>query len=501
MATTSPTRRPRRLLCLFSAVLLLSSCQGGRGDDRPGPDTAGAQWRQIPLADLPSAFFGLSGTALVAAKDGFLLAARPQGGNAQLYRSTDGIAWRQSRPPTEQMSVRVMAEYEGDVIAAGSLFRDGETFPAAMRYREKGRWAKAEQLPKADSSDVVLAAARGPHGTVVVGHDGGPFEPATDQKKGRSLRVWTATDTGAFAVPHDVACPQWPDQAPEVAALADEGGFTVWAKCTDPWGTSASFTLHSTDGATWRRQAGPPRPLALRAGTAGPSGGAEGEARTVSHVVAVRGGFLAMGSAETSTSSTGALWSSADGRSWTRSTGGKDGFRQSVRVDSAAQYGGTLLAFGTDPEPDGHPPARTRVWIGTPEGRAPKPIPTKGEGLQAVTGTWTWAQGSLKITAQGEFTYRYRLLRDCATEAPPCDDQATSTWGGVVTGTLTEEPRGALRGKVLTSNTPERGHTPGDAVTVARVPYGAVGLTIGDSVVGIFCTPGSYDNRCTDVHG
>ncbi|MGA5897318.1 hypothetical protein [Streptomyces venetus] len=495
MAATPAHRSLGHLLCLLCAVFLLSSCQGGR-DDGPGPDASAARWRQIPLTELPPAFFGVSALSLVAAKDGFLLAVSPQSGASELYRSADGISWRESLPSAKQMSVKVLAEHDGDVMAGGSLFRDGEESPAVMRYRGKGRWGKVELLPEGDSSDVVLAAARGPHGSVVVGHDGGPFEPETDQKRGHSLRVWTSTGTGHFGAPHDVACPQWPDQEPEVAALAGDQGFTVWATCTDPFGTSASFTLKSADGKAWRRTSHPPAPLTLRAGTARPSAGAR-----VGQVVAVRGGYLALGSAETRARATGALWSSPDGRNWTKATGGKDGFRQSVRVDAAAEYDGTLLAFGTDPEPDGHPPARTRVWLGAPPGHTAKPIPARGEGLEAVTGTWTWAQGSLKISRQGEFTYRYRVLRDCATEAPPCDDQATSTWGGVVTGTLEQGPRGALRGKVRSVNTTDRGYERGDPVTVTREPYSAVGLTIGDSVAGVFCTPGSYDERCQDVHG
>ena len=496
MAATPARRSLRPLLCLLCAGFLLSSCQSGPDDDRPGPDVAAVRWRQIPLPELPPAFFGVSARSLVAAKDGFLLSVRPQSGGSELYRSQDGISWRPSQPSVKQMSADVLAAHDGHVIAAGRLFRDGEELPAAMRYRGEGRWGKVELLPEGEPSNVVLAAARGPRGSVVVSHTGGPFEAVTDQKKGRSLRIWAAADTGPFGAPHDVSCPQWPDQEPEVAALAGEEGVTVWAKCTDAFGTSASFTLESSDGETWRRTSAPPAPLAPRADTARPSAGAQ-----VGQVVAVPDGYLALGSTETPARLTGALWSSSDGRRWTKATSGKDGFRQSVRVDAAARYDGTLLAFGTDPEPDGHPPARTRVWLGTPPGHAAKPIPTRGEGLRAVSGTWSWAQGTLKISEQGEFTYRYRVLRDCATDAPPCDDATTSTWGGVVTGILTPGPRGPLRGKVRSANTTDRGYAKGDPVTVTREPYSAVGLTIGDSVAGIFCTPGSYDERCQDVHG
>ncbi|MFD8231826.1 hypothetical protein ACFV20_08010 [Streptomyces sp. NPDC059696] len=496
MAATPPRRGFRRLLCLLCVAFLLASCQSGPDDDRPGPDVAAARWRQIPLPELPPAFFGVTARSLVASKDGFLLAVSPGGGGAELYRSEDGISWRSSRPSAEQMKADVLAAHDGDVIAAGRLFRDGEELPATMPYRGEGRWGKAEPLPEGEASNVVLAAARGPRGAVVVSHTGGPFDTVTDQKRGRSLRVWTSKGSASFRAPYDVSCPQWPDQEPEVGALAGEEDFTVWAKCADAFGTSASFTLKSSDGETWRRTSEPPAPLAARAGTSRPSAGAR-----VGQVLAVPHGYAALGSTETPARLTGALWSSADGRRWTEATSGKDGFRQSVRVDAAAEYDGTLLAFGTDPEPDGHPPARTRVWIGTPPGHAPKRIPTKGEGLRAVTGTWSWAQGTLKVTEQGEFTYRYRVLRDCATDAPPCDDVTTSTWGGLVTGTVKEGPRGTLRGTVRSANATDRGHAPGDRVTLTREPYSAVGLTIGDSVVGVFCHPGSYDERCQDVHG
>ncbi|MFF5040955.1 hypothetical protein [Streptomyces nigra] len=495
MASRTPPRRPRRLLGLLGAMLLLAACQGNGTDDRPGPDVNAVRWRQIPLTELPSAFFGLSARSLVAAKDGFLLAGGTQGGGSELYRSQDGIDWKPSKPSAQQMSVAVLAEFEGDVMAAGRLFHDGEQLPATMRHRSAGRWAKPEFLPEGKESDVVLAAARGPRGTVVVGHDGGPFETG-DGKRGRSLRVWASTEGGSFGAPHKATCPQWPDQAPEVGAVADVDGFSVWARCRDPWGTSATYTLVSTDGESWRRQAQPPPPLAVRAGGAGPSRGG-----SVGQVVPMQGGYLALGSVDSSARRTGSLWSSTDGRRWTRAASGKDGFRQSVRMDAAAEYQGTVLAFGTDPAPDGHPPERTRVWLGTPTGHSPKPIPTQGRGLPAVAGTWSWAQGTLKISREGGFTYRYRVLRDCATEAPPCDDFTTSTWGGVVTGTLKEGPRGALQGSVRSANTTERDHAPGDRVIVTREPYNAVALTIGDSVAGIFCHPGDYDERCQDVHG
>ncbi|QBJ93232.1 hypothetical protein D0Z67_25065 [Streptomyces seoulensis] len=494
MLSTTSSRRLWRLLCLLCAGTLLSACQGGEGDDRPGPPAVAARWRQIPLTELPSEFFALSATSLVPSKDGFLLAARSQAGGSELFRSVDGISWRRSRPQARQLEVDVLAEHGGEVLAAGRTFRDGEMTAAVTRYRGAGRWGKEEVLPGGGSSDIVLAAARGPRGAVVVGHDGGPFDASTG-KRGHSLRVWAAKNGGPFGAPHGVTCPQWPDQPPEVGAFADADGFTVRARCRGAEGESASFTLRSSDGRTWRREKDSPGPVALRAGAANPRGGAR-----VGQVVTLPGGYLALGSAESATRSTGALWSSSDGRRWSAVTGGKDGFRQSVSVDAAAEYDGTLLALGTDPEPDGHPPVRMRVWLGTPPGGTPKPIPDKGQGLRAVSGTWSWAQATLKISGEGDFTYRYRVLRDCATEAPPCDDTSTSTWGGLVTGTLADGSHGTLRGKVDSANATDRSYTKGASVTVAREPYSAVSLTIGTTLVGILCRPGSGDERCDDVH-
>ncbi|WP_329222165.1 hypothetical protein OG352_33750 [Streptomyces sp. NBC_01485] len=497
-------------------------------------------WRQIPLADLPSVFFGLTAGSLVTAKDGFLFAGRLPGGGSEMYRSADGIHWRASQPSAGNMSVRALAAYDGEVVAGGKVLRDGEDSPAVIRYRGEGRWSAVQYLPGGKPSDVVLAAARGPRGSVVVGHDGGPFEPDTERKRGRSLRVWVSTGTDPFGAPHEVTCPQWPDQEPEVGALADEHGFTVWARCADPWGTSKSLVIDSSDGADWHTAVGPRTSLPLNAAVSGPSGsvvltgpltsaaatakspeawsrkasadgsgwrrtgslgGTEGERRLIGDVVAVPGGYVAAGSAETTAGVTGAVWSSADGRHWNRQTGGEDGFRQSVRVDAVAEYKGTFLAFGTDPATDGHPPSNTRVWLGTSPGHTPKPLPTKGTGLRAVAGDWGWAQGSLKISEQGEFAYRFRIFRDCATDGPPCDDVDTSTWGGVVTGTVTEGSGGGFQGRVISSNAPDRPYKPGTAVAVTREPYSAVGLTIGKSVVGVFCAPGAFDERCLDVQG
>ncbi|WP_329249150.1 hypothetical protein OG223_17655 [Streptomyces sp. NBC_01478] len=496
-------------------------------------------WQQIPLADLPSVFFGLTAETVVSSKDGFLFEGRTQGGGSEMYRSVDGIHWRVSRLPGGTMSVGSLTAYNGEVIAGGKVLRDGDDSPAVTRYRGRGRWGAVEYLPEGVSSDVVLAAAQGPRGTVVVGHNGGPFVQATERKRGRSLRVWVSANKDPFGAPHNVACPQWQDQEPEVGVIADERGFTVWAKCEDPWGPSASFVIESPDGTKWRTATGLRAQLPLRAAAAGPSdsvvltgplasagatarspeawirnvsggsgwrkagslGGTEGDRRFIDHVVIVPGGYLAVGSAETEARSTGAMWSSGDGRRWNRVTGGKDGFGQSVRVDTVAEYDGTVLAFGTDPAPDGHPPSRTRVWLGSSPGVTPKPIPTRGAGLEGVAGSWGWAQGSLKISRQGEFTYRFRIFRDCATDGPPCDDVDTPTWGGVVTGRVAEGATGVFRGRVMSSNAPDRPYRPGTSVVVRRDEYSAVSLSIGDSVVGVFCSPGAYDERCLDIQG
>lgn len=425
------SRSLRRLLCLLCAAILLSAplsaCQSGGDDDKPRPDTVAVNWRQIPLADLPSVFFGLTAGSLVTAKDGFLFAGRLPGGGSEMYRSADGIHWRASQPSAGNMSVRALAAYDGEVVAGGKVLRDGEDSPAVIRYRGEGRWSAVQYLPGGKPSDVVLAAARGPRGSVVVGHDGGPFEPDTERKRGRSLRVWVSTGTDPFGAPHEVTCPQWPDQEPEVGALADEHGFTVWARCADPWGTSKSLVIDSSDGADWHTAVGPRTSLPLNAAVSGPSGsvvltgpltsaaatakspeawsrkasadgsgwrrtgslgGTEGERRLIGDVVAVPGGYVAAGSAET--------WPASPVPCGLPPMGGTGTGRRAARTASGSRCGWmpsrstrapSSPSAPTRPRTGTRPPTPGCGWARLPGTRRSRSPPrARGFGRSPVTG-------------------------------------------------------------------------------------------------------------------
>ncbi|MGW4723272.1 hypothetical protein [Streptomyces sp. NPDC004291] len=552
----SRTRRGGRLLVpVAAALLLVPACQGS-GDSRKErePDPASIQWVRVPQEDTSYVFHGLRPLQVTATSTEFLVLGVSYRGTHGLYGSRDGRTWYETGPEAAFVN-HVAATADGATLAGNAPNAD-TTVPVVWRSTGTGKWGPAEILAGGGPSDEVLGLARGPRGTVVVSHDGGPFgeeQPSDDSYRGESLRLWTAGKGGGFGQPHVVPCPASPKLEPEVSVLADAHGFVVSARCTDTAFASKRVVLTSADGTTWKS-----RPELFRgelngAGATGPRGsvlishpestgeepglyvstfwsrGGEeawtaGEPmdvgrlpdrgvtprkfQSVNGVSAVTGGYIASGRALDALHGqpVGALWTSADGRRWTKAPTGKNLFHEVYDLDGAAELDGTVIALGVGAAPDtsagavpdsSEEPAPTRLWIGRYGAR---PVLDRPSGLAPFVGTWSWGHGNVVIDPEGRFTYRWRLYKDCATEPAPCDNGPE--WGGKATGKLTPDAGGVLRGRLETTNRPdEEGYRRNAVVELRRAPYSAIRMTVAGRPHGIFCAGGEADARCVASHG
>ncbi|MFJ3818815.1 hypothetical protein [Streptomyces sp. NPDC090056] len=542
-----PRRGGRLLAPVTAALLLVPACQGSEDSrkDRE-PDPASIQWVRMPREDTSYVFRGLRPVEVTATSTEFLVLGIPHRGTGGLYGSRDGRTWYKTGPEAAFVD-HVAATADGATLA-GTAPNAGTFVPAVWRSTGKGKWGPAEILAGGGPSDEVLGLAQGPRGTVVVAHDGGPFgegEPSDDSYRGESLRLWTAGKGAGFGQPYVVACPAWPRLEPRVSVLADAHGFVVSAQCTDKAFASKRVVLTSGDGTTWKS-----RPELFRgelngAGATGPRGsvlishpesgneepgayvstfwsrGGEetwtaGEPmdvgrlpdhgvtprklQSVNGVSAVAGGYIASGRALDALHGqpVGALWTSTDGRRWTKAPTGKNLFHEVYDLYGAAELDGTVIALGVGAAPDSsEEPAPTRLWIGRYGAR---PALDRPSGLAPFVGTWSWGHGSMVIDAGGRFTYRWRLYRDCATDPAPCDNGPE--WGGKATGKLTPDAGGVLRGRLETTNRPdEEGYRRNAAVELRREPYSAIRVTVAGRPHGIFCAGGEADSRCIASHG
>jgi hypothetical protein len=544
--------RPARSPIVAMAALLAltaAACQGSPDrTQEDGREPSQLQWRSVPREELPAAFIDFTPRQVVSSRAEFLALGESEGGSSSVHASADGRAWYDAAPPEGQ--VRFLAAHLGTVTAAGTVQNGDTAVPAVWRSREKSRWSKHEFLPGGVQSDEVLGLARGDRGTVVVSHDGGPFgEDAADDGafRGDSIRIWTASDGGAFGRPHSVACPQRSYTGPLVSVVADSHGYVVTADCNDRSDKDTRIVLTSGDGSKWRNDAGQFRREWGGAAAAGPRGAVlsttpEGSAehpgvvvttlwsrtprsedwtpgepldvgrvpdigaaprnhQSINAVAPVPGGYLATGRSLDSHvgQPVGALWFSVDGRRWVKAPTKKNGFHTVFDLYGAAERNGTVILLGagdakSESEPDS---GDSRMWLGR-YGSAPS---GEESGLAAFARIWEWGHGSLRIEASGRFEYRWRLFRSCGVQPAPCDSD--SQWGGKATGQLTAEaPTGPLTGRIETTNRPaDRAYRKGAPVVVKRMPYSAVHVTVDGKPHGLFCAAGAADSRCRAVHG
>ncbi|MFJ3641460.1 hypothetical protein ACIPRD_17100 [Streptomyces sp. NPDC090108] len=548
MSSPSPSARRDRWWFAGLSVLLMACttmCQhasGDRSDDSPPPSAV--QWSLVPRDQLPSLFLDFRPRQVLATKDEFMVSGMSEGGGVSLYGSKDGTSWYHAQP--EEGIPAYLAVHEDRLTLAGTTSNGGSLVPAVWRTEDARHWKRPELLPGGVASDQILAVSDGPEGTVVVAHDGGPFSESgagtdTSAYRGESLRLWTAPADGAFGQPHEVPCPASPVFEPDVSAVADAAGFVVTAACVNETRFTKRLVVSSRDGVHW---GGGSVPFAHQTSVAGASGDrgsvlvtrsesasdspdtfrstlwsrtaddgvwtrgrpldvgrlpdsgvAPRDQQSLNAVSVVPGGFVAVGrSKDLRLGPVGALWSSTDGRRWTKQPTKRNHFDAVFDLYGAAGLHGRYILLGqgeAGQQTDTRPGAR--LWLG--RGGTP-PAVRQRSGIASFARTWTWGSGSLAIDAKGRFTYRWRLFRVCGEDPAPCD--TSSEWGGRATGTLgtTGDPD-TLRGRIDTTNTPgERRYRAGGVIEVKRKPYSAVSVSVDGKDHGFFCAAGPEDSRC-----
>jgi hypothetical protein len=302
---------------------------------------------------------------------------------------------------------------------------------------------------------------------VVTSRDGGRWASGPDQFKKQSTVAGVSGDQGSVLVTRTKDSDDSPDEYVSTAWSRTSGGDSDWTRG---------------------------RPLDV--GQIPDTGVAPRKQQSVNAVSAVPGGFIASGhSIDVRLGLIGALWTSPDGRRWSKQATKKNGFDEVFDLYGAAELDGRyiLLGRGSSKEPDD---PGSHLWLGD-QGSAPE-VEYKGGGPAAFVGTWTWGHGSLVIDREGHFTYRWRLFRPCETEPAPCDKD--TVWGGKATGTLTGDG-GTLRGKLSTTNRPDDpNYRQGATIEVKRMPYSAVFVRVDGDEHGYFCAAGTEDLRCLAPH-
>jgi serine/threonine protein kinase len=212
-----------------------------------------------------------------------------------VFTSADGISWHPASGSIAQdlgsvLSISAAAGSAGYVIAAAQAKPGGGCTGDVWWSSNLTSWSKAYDVNLAPGSFVVLSVAAGPHGFVSVGsRDGMPV-------------VWTTADGRAWTtrelpVASDLS-------AGQVYKIAINGNHVVaLGTQTTKAGTVPLAELSNDGGTSWQQRAFV---------SAGPG-------TLVTALTAVTGGFTAAGQFGATGQAGAAVWTSADGTSWTQS--------------------------------------------------------------------------------------------------------------------------------------------------------------------------------------
>jgi hypothetical protein len=286
--------------------------------------TDGHRWSLGPRLDPNTQL-----TAVTAGQTRFV-AVGMRGSAAQALASTDGVSWTVtedesafSQPLTHLTSV---THWSGG-FAAGGYFGDefGQAEAAVWLSPDGRRWTRVPDAGTFADARVYAIGADG-SGLVAVGRAG----PSGGSGPGV---VWMSSDGRSWTrVPGQAAF----DQA-SMRTVAAVPGIGLVAGGTDARQTTA-LAWTSADGRTWARI---------------PLGGASGLGSrvTVAAVVAGGPGAVAVGSAASDAQSTSAVvWTSPDGRHWSRMPSGSElAYAEMTGVTGA---GSGLIAVGDASIPD-----------------------------------------------------------------------------------------------------------------------------------------------------
>jgi hypothetical protein len=306
------------------------------------PDFHGAAWTSADGSSwslAPRLAEGTGFTAVAADADR-IVAVGLDGRGATAWSSTEGLAWQKttSAAAFAQAPSRLTAvvHWRGGFAAAGYEGNEFGAATAAFWVSPDGlSWQRAPDSPGLADGRPWSIAAGGP-GLVAVGASGSTDAPGP-------AVVWTSADGLSWArIPADPALAD-----AQMRAVADVAGIGLVAAGEDPTGTGVIWI--SADGRRWQRA----------------SATGQGDQRTkvrLTAVIAGGPGVVVIGSATESTQSTAAaVWTSADGVTWTREASGVE-FSYS-ELAAVARWRDGLVAVGDTGIPDEY---IASVWTSPP---------------------------------------------------------------------------------------------------------------------------------------
>jgi hypothetical protein len=250
----------------------------------------------------------------------------------RVLATADGTAW------TRRGRIAITGDVTDLLADGGTLYATGWDEGATIwRSDDAGRtWVvPADQAPFAGDADGlpgtaedadILAIARGPAGLLAVGH-------ATDPDTGeRRAATWRSTDGATWERLADAGTlPPFRAVAADATTYAVAGSSLTTAR--SPLGADTPVLRWSTDGATWTDAT------------------AEiGSMETIEGVTALPGtGFVAWGRPLDDPAAPAILWTSPDGRAWTRQAADPALVKADLAEVRSLEGGALVMAVGGRP--------------------------------------------------------------------------------------------------------------------------------------------------------
>lgn len=386
-----------------AAALLLPSLIGptrnggppGRQGSPSGP-VAPPKLSWTPIPDVRNVLGGAGNQALAAAAkvDGTLLAVGhdESGGtdDAAVWTSSNATRWE--RVPGDafvnsgEERMEGIAVVDGVVVAVGAEVTGGDTDAAAWTSSDEGTtWQRVDPITSGlhePGNQLLHRVVRGPAGLVAMGHaatgesiDASVFESPDGIE-------WTRHSTPSFGGPGH-------EEMFDAATFGDEL-IAVGFRTTDAGDKDAAVWVES--GGAWSRI----DQDALRAA---------GE-QQMNAVLPAGPGLVAVGTDDSGGGDDAAVWTSTDGRTWTRvpHVEATFGGRGAQRMSSLSVFAGTIIAAGYSETAAGD--SNGAIWLSTNGTNWARqgPIassPLGGQGRQRINGLVVMGQ---KLVAVGSET-------------------------------------------------------------------------------------------------
>ncbi len=291
----------------------------------------------------------------VANVDGGLVGYGSEGTDGAIWRASDAGRWERMplSPAMRGAVLRAVAQGRGVLVAVGGILGpDGQESPAAWTSPDGRIWLRRPVSPN---------PANGEIGDVVAGPDGFVSVGWRDSDQGSVATVWRSADGSAW----DPVPGLRDDTSSTMQAVARSGAGYIAVGTIQSNGPAIGAAWVSADGRTWTSVADQVA-FELSVGVTGRFGG-----MAVNDVVAGGPGFVAVGAEEGATGPVGRIFTSRDGRSWTRLP--SDPMLDGAYLRTVVPWAGGLVAAGDISDFGGSRPviyASTDGVVWTPIARA-----------------------------------------------------------------------------------------------------------------------------------